>query len=108
MSDGPQAEDRDAAGGEYARDPEAVANLVWEHLIEEAITELDRPHLVICTHTATGVSSYQGPYRDALAAAIAAQQDQDCLTGPDGVSALRFTVAPLLEVEARDVERPTA
>lgn len=88
--------------GERGPSPEevrATSALLVRRLVEEAVAELDLPHVVICTHVATGITCYQGPYPDALAAATAAERDIVGLGGPDGEGELRFTIAPLTATE---------
>ena len=56
---------------------------------------LDRPHLVICVHEATGVTSYQGPYPDGLSALVAAEAERSALAHDPTEGPVRLVVAPL-------------
>jgi hypothetical protein len=58
-------------------------------------TEIDRPHVLVCADRMTGTTSYLGPFRDGLAALVAAdeQERQDQLHAPGDV--YTYTVAPL-------------
>jgi len=77
----------------------ALSAMLVDRLVAVAVTDLDLTHVVICTHVATGVTSYQGPYRDAMEAAAAAERDAACLGGEDGEGELRFSIAPLVAPE---------
>lgn len=58
-------------------------------------TEIDHPHVLICEDRTTGTTSYLGPFRDGLAALLAAaeQEKQDALHAPG--DAFDYAVAPL-------------
>lgn len=77
-------------------DPRArEGETVLEAISRMISTEIERPHLLICEDMATGTTSYLGPFRDGLAALLAAdeQERQDALHAPGDV--FSYAVAPL-------------
>ena len=71
-----------------------LARLVLDSLGSESMREVEAPHVVVCTDTESGTASYQGPYRDGMAALAAAEAEAGDLGTT--YSGLRFSVAPLL------------
>ncbi|SDD29437.1 hypothetical protein [Nocardioides lianchengensis] len=71
------------------------AGLLLERIVQEEVADLDRPHLVMSRHVATGITSYRGPYRDALAAVVAAQEEQIASQRHGQEEGMVFSVAPL-------------
>ena len=49
-----------------------------ERLIEAMLHEIDQPHVVVCLDTATNRVSFLGPFDDALAAAVVAEDERTC------------------------------
>lgn len=89
-----------AAGAVGPAWTEATASLLFEHLVQAGVAELDQPHVMICMDPATGAWSLQGPFPDALSAAVAAQRDHDAEYDARGTGGgLRFSVAPLQPVD---------
>jgi hypothetical protein len=88
-----------------------IPQLLREYLIAEAMADLDLPHVVVCTHLDTGVSSIQGPYPHALAAAEAAHRDRAALsrdTTPGSEGRLRYAVVPLIAAGPTTGQEPVA
>lgn len=83
---------------EEAPDP-ALSSRQGEQILEAIsrmiTTEIDEPHVLICADASTGTTSYLGPFRNGLAALVAAdeQERQDQLHAPGDV--IDYTVAPL-------------
>lgn len=73
-----------------ARSLPEVMHRLRETVVSGLVDDLDRPHVLVCTESSTGVVSYQGPFVDALSASAAAERS---MTGDEG---LRCVVAPLL------------
>jgi hypothetical protein len=75
----------------------AAVERILEVQFVEWVRELDMPHVVVCSDPVTGTVSLQGPYPTALAAACAAQRDQDREDEqPEVEHRMVFSVAPLL------------
>lgn len=95
--DGALREVADALGP--GRRTRSWAEVLLERLGVEEVADLDRPHLVLCCHVATGVTSYQGPYPNALTALVAAQEEHQALSRAGEEDAVSFSVAPLFSVD---------
>jgi hypothetical protein len=77
--------------------------MLLDNLAAAEIADLDRPHLVVCRDEMTGVTTYQGPYPNALSAVTAAQHEQD-LIGATDEKALVW-VAPLFAADIPPLSR---
>ena len=71
----------------------AVARLIMDRTVREAVHEVDLPHIVMCRDTATGVVSCHGPYDSGFAALVAADQ-LACEGGEEDLD-MTFPVTPL-------------
>lgn len=82
------------------RDLARDAIQVMEGCIQQLAEDMDGPHIVICRDLGAGITSYEGPYDDGLAAVLAADREASWDRRYDAGSMVRYSVAPLL----RDAE----
>lgn len=83
---------------------EVLRAFVRDALSLEARNEIELPHIVICRDPETGAASYTGPFPEAVAALVFAEQEseRDRDFNPDG--AMVFEVAALFPVECQASE----
>lgn len=65
-------------------------------LVRGAVTDMDLPHVLVCTDHATGAVSCSGPYPNGLAALCAAEADHVLERREDSGSSMVFSVMPLV------------
>jgi hypothetical protein len=54
----------------------AVADMLMEMLLGEAVADIDLPHVVVAVDTSSHVATVTGPYVDGLTALLAAEHDR--------------------------------
>lgn len=73
---------------------ELAVELLLEHLVRQSLTEIDVRHVVVVRDSRTGAITVQGPYRDGLAALVAADLEAESDRADGG--RLEFSVTPLI------------
>ncbi|MFW6773168.1 hypothetical protein ACOACO_02705 [Nocardioides sp. CPCC 205120] len=87
---------RDVLGPRRGDALSAVAACLRDAIVSAAVADLDAPHVVLREDARTGQIGVAGPYRDALAAAVAAEQSRLEEEWIDGAEhAATYRIAPL-------------
>jgi hypothetical protein len=66
-------------------------------LARDEVADLDRPHLIVCFHPGTGITTYHGPYPNALAATAVVQHESDRQRDLSADEVVELSVAPLFD-----------
>lgn len=69
-------------------------------MARDEVADLDRPHLIVCRHPATGITTYHGPYPNALAATTVVLRETDAQHDHDPDDVLELSIAPLFDAIA--------
>lgn len=70
-----------------------LGRLLASDLLQAEVDLLTHTHIVICTDTSNGITTYTGPFADGMSAVEAAAELEDSLTCEE--PAVRCVVAPL-------------
>jgi len=81
---------------------ETVRELLSRAVTAAEMAELDLPHIVVCADVGTGLTTYSGPFADALAALSFAEEEAALDGSVFGESDLRYSVAALYPPERAD------
>lgn len=100
VGDKPEDEGWEGFGVFFGALGEDSADVLGQRLMDMLVcgagSDIDLPHVLVCTDHATGAVSFSGPYHNGLAALCAAEADHVSERRQDSDSSMVFSVRSLV------------